>query len=374
MIDFKKLQKELFPQLQKAEKLRRKHAFFQKMFAILVLLMILGFLFSPMIIYLNNAGFSKWIGNASQGISTNVILLAIMLFWLPFFIIMIASYTYKNRYKAIEEKIITSSLDKIVPKFKFNPRKQISSKQIEESKLLPTYFQIKKNRNYTAHNLHLGTLTGKVDETSITLGNVNISNQGIYNSFLMYIPLFPYLFTVYNYIKPWFSKHQSTEHLGSNFVGMFAIVDFNKKFNGHTIILPDGMEKRMGYLAKNFQALNMTRGQLVHLEDPEFEQEFVVYGTDQVEARYILSTSLMERITSFKRKIDKPIMLSFNKNKLYLGVQQPHGFLSLDKRKNLTDPDTFKLLHDDISEAIGIVEDLNLNRRIWTTETTTRRG
>jgi len=373
MNEIQKLQEALFPQLQQAEKLRKKYVFSQKLFSILVLLMILSFLFSPMIIPLNNAGFSKWIANTSQGKSTSPILLVTVLYSLSFFIIMIASYTYKNKYKTIEKEILKSALGKIAPKFKFNPRKQISSKQIEESKLLPTYFQVGKNRNHqNAYNLDLGTLTSKVGETSIMLGNVNITNQGIYNSFLMYIPLFPYLFTVYNYVMPYFSKHHSTENLGSNYVGMFAVADFNKKFNGHTVILPDIMEKRMGYLAKNLQALNFTRGQLVHLENPEFEKDFVVYSSNQVEARYILSTSLMERITNLKRKIDKPMMLSFHKNKFYMGIQQPHGFLSLNKSKSLLKPDIFEILYEDISVAIGIVEDLNLNRRIWCKKAVTK--
>jgi len=211
-------------------------------------------------------------------------------------------------------------------------------------------------------------LTGKVGRTSIFLGDVNIINQGGYGSFLMYVPMFAHIYLAYNFIKPWFSKHHSTEHLGSNFVGMVAVVGFNKSFNGHTIILPDLMEKKVGYLAKNLQALNIIRGQLVHLENPEFENDFVVYSTDQVEARYILSTSLMERISLLKRKIDKPVMLSFNKKKLYLGVQHPDGFLCLDKKQNLLTSNVFEKVYEDILAAIHIVEDLNLNTSIWKNE------
>jgi len=124
----------------------------------------------------------------------------------------------------------------------------------------------------------------------------------------------------------------------------------------------------VGYLAKNLQNLNAARGELVKLEDTEFENDFMVYSTDQVEARYILSTSLMERITRLKRKIDKPIMLSFNKNKLYLGIQHPYGFLCLNKKESLLKSDVFEKVHEDIYTAIGIVEDLNLNTRIWKNE------
>jgi hypothetical protein len=369
MVDYKKITEEVYPLLLEAERLRKKHLFYQKTFSILLLLMIFGFFLLPLITYFNNAGFSKWIANVTQGNSWNPIQLIFTLYWIPFFIFMVGSYSYKNRFKAQEKRIIEVAMNKMFPEFKFDQRKQITALQIEESKLLPGYFQIGKNKKQQkSYNQSFGILSGQVGKTSILMGDVNILSQGVYGSVLMYLPMFAHVYTFYNYIKPWFSKHHSTENLGSNFVGMFAIVDFNKKFDGHTVVLPDVMEKRAGYLAKNFQNLNMARGQLVHLEDTEFENNFMVYSTDQVEARYILSTSLMERITQLKRKIDRPILLSFNKNKLYLGVQHPHGFLCLDKEKSLLHSNIFEKIHEDIKTAIGIVEDLNLNTRIWKNE------
>ena len=52
-----------------------------------------------------------------------------------------------------------------------------------------------------------------------------------------------------------------------------------------------------------------------------------------------------------------------------MGVRHTHGFLSLDKKKNLTETDVFGILYEDITTAVGIVEDLNLNRNIWNADT-----
>lgn len=373
MINFQKIQDELHPLLVKAEHLRKKQLFFQKTFSIIVMAMILAILFLPFITYVNSATSTRWFTSEIHVKSMGTVQLIMTLYWLPLFIFMIGSYSYKNKFKAQERKIMKIALGKMIPEFRFDPNKQITAEQIEESKLLPSYFQVGKKQNQrSAYNLHYGTLKGKVGDTSISLGNVNIINQGVQGSFLMYIPLFPHLYMAYNYIRPWFSKHHSIEHLGSNYVGMFAIIDFNKKFNGHTVILPDVMEKKVGYLAKSLQNLNPTRGQLVHLEDVEFENDFVVYSTDQVEARYILSTSLMERITLLKRKMDKPIMLSFDSNRLYLGIQHPHGFLCLNKKESLLKSNIFEKVYEDIYAAIGIVEDLNLNTKIWKNESFTK--
>ena len=65
-------------------------------------------------------------------------------------------------------------------------------------------------------------------------------------------------------------------------------------------------------------------------------------------------------------------MLSFYGNKLYLGVQNPHGFLCLNKKESLLSSNIFEKVHEDITAAIDIVEDLNLNTKIWKNESFTK--
>ncbi len=149
------------------------------------------------------------------------------------------------------------------------------------------------------------------------------------------------------------------------FKGLFFVGDFNKHFIGQTIVLPDKAEKLLGRFGKKLQAMNIFRGQLVKLEDPEFEKEFAVYGSDQIEARYVLSTSLMERILKFKRRTGKKIYLSFIGSMVFVAVSYT---------KDLFEPKIFRSLlrfgpireyFEDLSLAIGIVDELNLNTRIW---------
>ncbi|MBA4746830.1 MAG: DUF3137 domain-containing protein [Muricauda sp.] len=213
--------------------------------------------------------------------------------------------------------------------------------------------------------MNQGVLSGKVGSTSISMGNVKIIGTQM-NPYLMYIPLFLQFYMVYTNLRPWFKKENSIEEMGSSFTGMFAIMDFNKKFNGTTVVLPDQFEKRVGYLAKTLQSMNLNRDQLVNMEDTEFENEFVVYSTDQTEARYILSPSLMQRIIAFKKKVGSSVLMSFKNDKLYMAVQLPHGFLSLRQNQNLVTSNVLELFYEDITMAIGIVEDLNLNTKIWT--------
>ena len=164
------------------------------------------------------------------------------------------------------------------------------------------------------------------------------------------------------------SKGRRKTHWHTIFKGLFFIADFNKEFRGRTVVLPDTAERLLGRFGKMLQKMNVSRDDLVKLESPEFEKEFAVYGTDQVEARYILSTSLMERILNFKRKTRVPVSVAFVHSNVYVALQT---------RKNMFEPRIFRTLLnfdivagylEDLRLAVGIVEELNLNTRIWTKE------
>ena len=163
------------------------------------------------------------------------------------------------------------------------------------------------------------------------------------------------------------SKGRTHTQWHTIFKGLFFIGDFNKHFKGCTVVLPDMAERTFGWLGKKLQEWNVARsGQLVKLEDPEFEKLFVVYGDDQIEARYILSPSLMRRITDFRNKTGKPIALSFVGSNVNLAVTTGKDMLEPRIFRPLTDFGMAAEFLADVQLAIGIVEELNLNTRIWT--------
>jgi hypothetical protein len=152
------------------------------------------------------------------------------------------------------------------------------------------------------------------------------------------------------------------------FKGLFFIGDFNKDFTTQTVVLPDTAEKLFGYLGQKLQSLNIFRGQLIKLDDPEFEKHFVVYGNDQIQARYILSTSLMERIVEFKKKTGRKIYLSFVGSMVFVAVSYTKKLFEPRLFRTLLDFGPIREYFEDLQLAIGIVDDLNLNTRIWSKE------
>ena len=86
------------------------------------------------------------------------------------------------------------------------------------------------------------------------------------------------------------------------FQGLMLAVKLNKPFNTETIIKTDSF--------KDFKAEKT----LIKLEDEEFNKNFKVYADDEVEARYLLTTSFMERLKNFhKNNNDKTIIFFDNK-------------------------------------------------------------
>lgn len=150
------------------------------------------------------------------------------------------------------------------------------------------------------------------------------------------------------------------------FRGLFFIADFNKDFKGRTLVLPDAAEKFFGkLLGQMFQSWNKGRGELVKLEDPDFEKAFVVYATDQIEARYVLSTSLIRRIMDFVSKTRKVVHLSFFKNKVAVAVSYSRPLFEAKVFSSLLDFELIRTYYEDMALAVGIVEELSLNTRIW---------
>lgn len=163
-------------------------------------------------------------------------------------------------------------------------------------------------------------------------------------------------------------SEQRTEN-GTSYTDIFRGIlfrsEFNKNFTSRTTISPNIFNGRMRRIAEFFakQSIAPEKSKKVNLEDPEFNKYFIVYGQDQIEARYILSTSLMSRILEFRKK-HRSFSMSFSDNNMYMG---------LFSNANLFEPRIFrpvvnlKILEnyiDTIQLVIGIVGDLKTNNKL----------
>jgi hypothetical protein len=162
------------------------------------------------------------------------------------------------------------------------------------------------------------------------------------------------------------STNNKGEKWETLFQGIFFVADFNKHFHSTTVVLPDTLEPSLGFLARTLQKINVNRDQLIQLEDREFEREFVVYGENQVEARYILTPALMQRMLSLKRKFGAKVFFSFTGASVHVAIATTHNHFEPRLFSAVTDLTHIESFLNDLRAITGIIEDLNLNTRIWT--------
>lgn len=167
------------------------------------------------------------------------------------------------------------------------------------------------------------------------------------------------------------AQHRSRDSKGREqwstiFQGLFIVAEFNKHFKGQTVVLPDVAENLFGsFIGNILQSKNFTKDQLVKMDDPAFEKAFVVYGTDQIEARYILTHTMMQRLLKLQNETGRKIYVSFTGEKIMIAI---------DYDKDLFEPTVFSSLLSieqamgyirTLRSSIGIVEELKLNERLW---------
>lgn len=164
------------------------------------------------------------------------------------------------------------------------------------------------------------------------------------------------------------SKGKTQTRIEQLFKGLVISADFHKSFAGETVILPDWAENSgWSWLAKKFQSNSRDGNRIVALENPEFEKLFAVYSSDQVEARYLLSPAMMDRMVSLHNKLSSSasckIMIRFFNDKMIMAIDWSNNFFEYDFKK--TAKEEVAETYEELELCTGIVEDLNLNTRIW---------
>ncbi len=140
------------------------------------------------------------------------------------------------------------------------------------------------------------------------------------------------------------------------FDGLLVEVDAHKPFKGMTRICQDK--------GAFFNALSRLGNGLerVRLEDPRFEDAFEVYGSDQVESRYLLTTATMERFAAIARLYNSKLEACFYQGKLLIKLPTPHNYFQVGT--NIYEPINFKAdieqLFAELQEFFDLIDTLKL--------------
>jgi hypothetical protein len=133
------------------------------------------------------------------------------------------------------------------------------------------------------------------------------------------------------------------------FRGQLIRMHFPRDFLGVTIVRRD---------AGVFNAFGGGDGlKKVGLEDPKFEKAFEVWGTDQVEARYILHPVLMQRLLDLETVLKgKRLRCAFQGGDLLVAVEGGNLFEPGDLFKPFDDPARARRIVDDIAGVVRVMD------------------
>jgi hypothetical protein len=162
------------------------------------------------------------------------------------------------------------------------------------------------------------------------------------------------------------TKNGKQEHWHTILKGIVFCADFNKHFNGVTVVRPKDFGSAIGaWFSDKLPIFSSSDRELVKLENPNFEELFVTYSSDQVEARYILTPGMMERLCQLEDKCKYTISLSFIDTQMFIAFPLDKNYFEPPVFKSLMDQ---KSINEDLSVIrfmYDIIKELDLNTRIW---------
>lgn len=241
-----------------------------------------------------------------------------------------------SKYRKIYKKQVVTKIIKLINSdYKYNADKRINDSYFTDSKLFKTRHDRLKGDDF---------VTGVIEKTHFEFSELKAE---------------------YKTETTRDGKKETQWHI--IFQGLFFHADFNKKIEGITYVLPDTAEKLFGKFGQKLQK-GSSKGELVKLENPEFEKEFVVYSSGQQEARYILTPTMMEAMVNIKKQFKRKMHFSFIGEKVYCAVSFNKGLFEPRIRKTGVNFKDIEEMHQLFNLIEIIITEMNLNTRIWTKE------
>ena len=160
------------------------------------------------------------------------------------------------------------------------------------------------------------------------------------------------------------SDGDTKEEWHTIFKGLFAHADFNKEIKGRTFILPEHAAKQISKFGMSINDGGKT--ELVKLENPEFEKIFKVYGTDQIESRYVLTPTMMEAMVNIYKKYKRRVYFSFIGSRVYVAMSFNKDLFEPRILKSGVRFEDMEQMNEQFKLIQVLIHEMNLNTRIWT--------
>jgi hypothetical protein len=139
---------------------------------------------------------------------------------------------------------------------------------------------------------------------------------------------------------------------------MFFITDYAFNEEVSIEIVPDLIEKAFGKLGAYLQSLNLRRGNLIKFENEIFEKTFVVYSNREEAARRIISERLMQCLITLNQQFNANIYLTFNKNKLFFGVDNRQDIFKVNIKNSVLENDLINQYYNQFYQYVDALRQI----------------
>ena len=138
------------------------------------------------------------------------------------------------------------------------------------------------------------------------------------------------------------------------FSGVIIKLDINKQFSGNTVIRPNSI----GHFSPSPHLRHTI------LEDLNFEKKFDVYTNDEVEARYLITPSFMERLNNMKTVFEAcSVSCAFYENYLLIGLNTCDLFSIGNLNVPLDDANQYFKMYDEILSIMKLIDHFKLDQK-----------
>lgn len=144
------------------------------------------------------------------------------------------------------------------------------------------------------------------------------------------------------------------------FKGAVIRIKMNKTFEGLTVVRP----KHVGI--NDVSDLKKLKLQEVKLEDVEFGKDYTIYASDQIEARYLLTTAFMDRFKDITMAFSSIYSFcSFYGDSVYIAPYCPGDLFSLcSLTKPVTNKEQFEQLFNEIVSILQLIDHFKLDKKL----------
>lgn len=153
------------------------------------------------------------------------------------------------------------------------------------------------------------------------------------------------------------------DYYSTIFKGQWYIFDFNKPFKSNFQVCEKGFD---GILKGNIFFPNHL--QSVEMEDMEFNKDFDVYSSNDLDAFYVLTPKTIENIKTIHKKIKGYLLFCFINNKLHIGVYNNRDSYEPKIYKKVDYENAKKDILKELNDITSFIDELQLEKDLFRKE------